>query len=31
MLVRVPKEVILSCFYPETPLAKMVEIRKRYG
>lgn len=30
MLVRVPKEVILSYFYPETPVAKMMEIRKRY-
>ena len=30
MLVRVPKDVILSYFYPETPVTKMMEIRKRY-
>lgn len=30
MLVRVPKDVILSYFYPETPVAKMMEIRRQY-
>jgi len=30
MAVRVPKEVILSYFYPETPVARMMEIRSRY-
>ena len=30
MAVRVPKEVILSYFYPETPVARMMEIRRRY-
>lgn len=30
MLVHVPKDVILSYFYPETPVAKMMEIRRRY-
>ena len=28
--VRVPKEVILSYFYPETPVTKMMEIRRQY-
>lgn len=30
MAVRVPKEVILSYFYPETSVVKMMEIRRRY-
>ncbi len=30
MLVHVPKDVILSYFYPETPVARMMEIRRRY-
>ena len=30
MAVRVPKEVILSYFYPETSVARMMEIRSRY-
>ena len=30
MLVRVPKDVILSYFYPETPVTKMMEIRRQY-
>lgn len=30
MLVHMPKDVILSYFYPETPVTKMMEIRKRY-
>ena len=30
MAVRVPKDVILSYFYPETPVARMMEIRHRY-
>ena len=30
MLVHVPKDVILSYFYPETPVAKMMEIRRQY-
>lgn len=30
MAVRVPKEVILSYFYPETSVPRMMEIRKRY-
>lgn len=30
MLVHVPKDVILSYFYPETSVAKMMEIRRRY-
>lgn len=30
MLVHVPKDVILSYFYPETPVTKMMGIRKRY-
>jgi len=30
MAVRVPKEVILSYFYPETPVVRMMEIRRRY-
>jgi len=30
MLVHVPKDVILSYFYPEIPVAKMMEIRGRY-
>ena len=30
MAVRVPKEVILSYFYPETSVVRMMEIRRRY-
>ena len=30
MAVRVPKEVILSYFYPETPVTQMMEIRRKY-
>ena len=30
MAVRVPKNVILSYFYPETSVAKMMEIRREY-
>lgn len=30
MAVRVPKEVILSYFYPETSVVRMMEIRSRY-
>lgn len=30
MEVRVPKDVILSYFYPETSVVKMMEIRRRY-
>ena len=30
MLVHVPKDVILSYFYPETPVTKMMEIRRKY-
>lgn len=30
MAVKVPKEVILSYFYPETSVPRMMEIRKRY-
>ena len=30
MLVHVPKDVILSYFYPETSVAKMMEIRRQY-
>ncbi len=30
MAVRVPKEVILSYFYPEIPVVRMMEIRRRY-
>ena len=30
MLVHVPKDVILSYFYPETPVTKMMEIRGQY-
>ena len=30
MAVRVPKEVILSYFYPETSVVQMMEIRRRY-
>ncbi len=30
MLVHVPKDVILSYFYPETPVTKMMEIRRQY-
>ncbi len=30
MAVRVPKEVILSNFYPETPVVRMMEIRRKY-
>lgn len=30
MAVRVPKKVILSYFYPETSVAKMMEIRRQY-
>ena len=30
MTVRVPKKVILSYFYPETSVAKMMEIRREY-
>ena len=30
MAVHVPKEVILSYFYPETSVVKMMEIRRRY-
>ena len=30
MSVRVPKEVILSYFYPETSVVRMMEIRRRY-
>ena len=30
MLVQVSKDVILSYFYPETSVAKMMEIRRQY-
>ena len=30
MAVKIPKKVILSYFYPETSVAKMMEIRRRY-
>ena len=30
MAVRVPKDVILSYFYPETSVVRMMEIRRRY-
>jgi len=30
MAVRVPKDVILSYFYPETSVVKMMEIRRKY-
>ena len=30
MAIRVPKEVILSSFYPETSVVRMMEIRRRY-
>ncbi len=30
MVVKVPKEVILSYFYPETSVARMMEIRRQY-
>lgn len=30
MAVRIPKEVILSYFYPETSVTRMMEIQKRY-
>lgn len=30
MLVHVPKDVSLSYFYPETPVTKMMEIRRKY-
>ena len=30
MAVRVPKEVILSYFYPDTSVVRMMEIRRRY-
>ena len=30
MAVRVPKEVILWYFYPETSVVRMMEIRRRY-
>ena len=30
MAVRVPKEVILSYFYPETSVVRMIEMRRRY-
>ena len=30
MAVKVPKEVILSYFYPETSVARMMEIRRQY-
>lgn len=30
MLVRVPKDVILSYFYSETPVTKMMGIRRQY-
>ena len=30
MDVRVPKDVILSYFYPDTPVAKMMEIRRQH-
>lgn len=30
MAVRVPKEVILSYFYPKTSVVRMMEIRRRY-
>ena len=30
MAVRVPKEVVLSYFYPETSVVRMMEIRRRY-
>lgn len=30
MAIKVPKEVILSYFYPETSVAKMMEIRRQY-
>lgn len=30
MAVRVPKEVILSYFYSETSVVRMMEIRRRY-
>lgn len=30
MKVKVPKEVILSYFYPETPVVRMMEIRRQY-
>ena len=30
MAVRVPKEVILSYFYPETSVVRMMEIRRQY-
>lgn len=30
MAVRVPKDVILSYFYPETSVVRMIEIRRRY-
>ncbi len=28
--INVPKDVILSYFYPETPVTKMMEIRRQY-
>lgn len=30
MDVRMPKEIILSYFYPETPVVRMMEIRRQY-
>lgn len=31
MAAKVPKEIILSYFYPETPASVMAEYRKKYG
>lgn len=30
MDVRVPKDIILSYFYPDTPVTRMMEIRRQY-
>ena len=31
MAAKVPKDIILSYFYPETPASVMAEYRKKYG